>query len=88
MVLQDRGERIRVRPNDKIKMGDDGEWEDVGQVGQFQDGMWRVDVRDIWTATQQDRPVGRDSKREEATPRESSPQGPGSVIEEMYKKMK
>ena len=88
VVLQDRGERIRVRPNDKIKMGDDGEWVDVGQVGQFQDGMWRVDVRDIWTATQQDRPVGRDSKREEATPRESSPRGPGSVIEEMYKKMK
>ena len=88
VVLQDRGERIRVRPNDKIKMEDDGEWVDVGQVGQFQDGVWRVDVRDIWAATQQDRPVGRDSKREEATPRESSPRGPGSVIEEMYKKMK
>jgi hypothetical protein len=81
VVLQDRGERIRVRPNDKIKMGDDGEWVDVGQVGQFQDGVWRVDVRDIWAATQQDRPVGRDSKREEATPRESSPSSPlGEIL--------
>src|SRR5687768_11669540 len=28
VVLQERGERIRVRSNDKIKIGDDGEWVD------------------------------------------------------------
>ncbi len=88
VVLQDRGERIRVRPNDKIKIGNDGEWVDVGRVGQFQDGMWRVDVRDIWAATQQDRPVGRDSQRGEATPRESSPRGESSPLGDILKRMK
>jgi hypothetical protein len=88
VVLQDRGERIRVRPNDKIKIGNDGEWVDVGQVGQFQDGVWRVDVRDIWAATQQDRPEGRDSKRGEATPKETSPTGESSPLGDILKRMK
>jgi hypothetical protein len=88
VVLQDRGERIRVRPNDKIKIGDDGEWVDVGQVGQFQNGVWRVDMRDVWAATHQDRPKGRDSSRGEASPRETSPRGEGSPLGEILKRMK
>jgi hypothetical protein len=88
VVLQDRGERIRVRQNDKIKIGNDGEWVDIGQVGQFQDGVWRVDVQDIWAATQQDRPEGRDSKRGEATPKETSPGGESSPLGDILKRMK
>src|SRR5262249_17976679 len=33
---------IRVRPSDKIKVGEDWGWVDVGQVGQFQNGTWYV----------------------------------------------
>jgi hypothetical protein len=88
VVLQDRGERIRVRPNDKIKIGDDGEWVDVGKVGKFQNGAWRVDMRDVWAATHQDRPKGRDSRRGEASPRESSPRGEDSPLGEILKRMK
>jgi hypothetical protein len=88
VVLQGRGERIRVRQNDKIKIGNDGEWVDIGQVGQFQDGVWRVDVQDIWAATQQDRPEGRDSKRGEATPKETSPGGESSPLGDILKRMK
>jgi hypothetical protein len=88
VVLQDRGERIRVRPNDKIKVGDDGEWVDVGQVGQFQNGVWRVDMRDVWTATHQDRPEGRDSRSGGASPRETSPSGESSPLNEILKRMK
>ena len=88
VVLQDRGERIRVRPNDKIKVGDDGEWVDVDQVGQFQNGVWRIDMRDVWAATQQDRSESRDSRREEASPRETSPRGEGSPLGEILKRMK
>lgn len=87
VVLQDRGERIRVRPNDKIKIGGEGQWVAVDRVGQFQNGVWRVDMRDVWAATQQDRPVGRDSKRGEATPRESSPRGGDSILGEILKKV-
>ena len=88
MVLQERGERIRVRPNDKIKMGDDGGWVDVGQVGQFQNGMWRVDMRDVWAATHQDRPEGRDSRRGESPPRDTSPRGEDSALDQILKKIK
>jgi hypothetical protein len=88
VVLQDRGERIRVRPNDKIKIGDDGDWVDLDQVGQFKNGVWRVDMRDVWTATQQDRPKGRDSRSGGASPRETSPRGEGSPLNEILKRMK
>jgi hypothetical protein len=88
VVLQDRGKRIRVRPDDRIKIGEDGEWVDVGQVGQFQNGVWRIDMRDVWAATQQDRPESRDSRREEASPRETSPRGEGSPLGEILKRMK
>ena len=42
---------------------------DVGQVGQFQNGVWHVNVRAIWASTHQDRPEGRDSRRGEGPPR-------------------
>ena len=88
VVLQDRGERIRVRSNDKIKVGDDGEWVDLDQVGQFKNGVWRVDMRDVWTATHQDRPEGRDSRSGGASPKETSPTGEGSPLNEILKRMK
>ncbi len=55
VVLQERGQRIRVRPNYKMKVGEDWGWVDVGQVGQFQNGTWYVNVRDVWQATHRDR---------------------------------
>jgi hypothetical protein len=61
VVLQERGQRIRVRPNYKMKVGEDGGWVDVGQVGQFQNGTWYVNVRAVWQATHHDR---RESPRE------------------------
>jgi hypothetical protein len=88
VVLQDRGERIRVRSNDKIKVGDDGEWVDLNQVGQFKNGVWRVDMRDVWAATQQDRSEGRDSHSGGASPRETSPSGEGSPLNEILKRIK
>ena len=59
VVLQERGEQIRVRPHDKMKIGDDGgRWVEVGQIGQAQNGVWHVNVRNIWAATHQDHPEG------------------------------
>ena len=50
-TFEDGGHRIKVRPHYKIKVGDDWGWVDVGHVGQFQNGVWYVRVRDIWRAT-------------------------------------
>jgi hypothetical protein len=50
-VLQQGGEPIRVRPHDKMKVGDNRGWVDVGQVGQFQNGTWYATVRNVWQAT-------------------------------------
>jgi len=50
-VLEVDGQQIKVRPNYKIKVGEEWGWVDVGQVGQFQQGTWYVSVRDIWRAT-------------------------------------
>lgn len=47
------GARIKVRPNYKIKVGNDWGWVDLGRVGQFERGIWYVNVRDIWRATHQ-----------------------------------
>jgi hypothetical protein len=52
VVLQERGERINVRPNDKVKLGEDSSWVEVGQVGQFQNGMWSINVGQVWQAAQ------------------------------------
>jgi hypothetical protein len=60
---------IRVRPNYKIKVGDDWGWVDVGQVGQFQNGTWYVNVRDVWQATH-DRARPSDSRRGVVYPRD------------------
>jgi hypothetical protein len=88
VVLQERGERIRVRSNDKIKVGDDGDWVEVGQVGQFQNGVWHVNVRNVWAATHQDRPEGRDSRRGDVPPRETSPRGEDSALDQILKRIK
>lgn len=50
-LLEVDGESIKVRPGYKIKVGDDWGWVNVGEVGQFHDGIWSVSVRDIWQAT-------------------------------------
>ena len=50
-TFEEGGRRIKVRPHYKIKVGDDWGWVDVGHVGQFQNGIWYVRVRDIWRAT-------------------------------------
>ena len=80
-MLQDRDERIRVRPNYKIKVGNDWGWMDVEQVDQFQNGTWYVNVRNVWAATHYDRPEGRDSRRGEVSPRED-----GSPLDQILKK--
>ncbi|NMQ19100.1 hypothetical protein E4P82_07730 [Candidatus Competibacter phosphatis] len=57
------GGRIKVRPRYKIKVGNDWGWVNVGQVGHFQDGVWYVNVRDVWRATHRDRADhGRDDR--------------------------
>ncbi len=63
VFLEDGGVRIRVRPNYKIKVGEDWGWVDVGQIGQFQNGTWSVGVRNVWRATHQERRGVPDWKR-------------------------
>ncbi len=101
VVLQERGERLRVRPNYKIKVGEDWGWVDVGQVGQFQNGTWHVNVRQVWQATHRDRPRdnderrgyderrGDDPRRGEGSPREQeSPRGEASPLDQILRKLK
>ena len=88
VVLQERGERIKVRPNYKITVGDGGDWVDVGQIGQFRNGTWYVHVRDVWAATHQDRPAGRDARPGEVQPRDTSPRGEESALDQILKKIK
>ena len=57
-------ERIKVRPRYKIKVGNDWGWVNVGQVGHFQDGVWYVNVRDVWRATHRDRADHRRDDRD------------------------
>jgi hypothetical protein len=88
VVLQERGERIKVRPNYKITVGDGGDWVDVGQIGQFRNGTWYVHVRDVWAAAHQDRPAGRDARPGEVQPRDPSPRGEESPLDQILKKIK
>jgi len=89
VALQERGERIRVHSNYKIKLGADAGWVDVGEVGQLQNGVWHVNVRNVWAATHhQDRPEGRDSRRGEAPPKETSPRGEESPLDQILKRIK
>jgi len=83
VVLQERGGQIRVRPNDEMQVGDNSGWVEVGQVGQFQNGTWYVNMRDVWAATHPDRPEGRDTRRGEGTPK-----GEDSVVDQMLKRIK
>ena len=56
VVLGDEGGRsIRVRSEDKIKVGEDWGRVDIGAVGQLQGGVWNMSVRTIWQATHQHR---------------------------------
>ena len=57
-------DRIKVRPRYKIKVGNDWGWVNVGQVGHFQDGVWYVNVRDVWRATHRDRADHRRDDRD------------------------
>jgi len=50
-TFEEGGQRIKVRPHYKIQVGEDWGWVDVGQVGQFHNGVWYVRVGDIWRAT-------------------------------------
>jgi hypothetical protein len=88
VVLQERGERLRVRPNDTITVGDGGDWVEVGQIGQFRNGTWYVHVQDVWAATHQDRPAGRDARPSEVQPRDTSPRGEDSALDQLLKKIK
>lgn len=55
-TLEYDGENIKVRPNYKIKVGEDWGWVNVGDVGRFsRHGVWKLSVRDIWRATHPDR---------------------------------
>ncbi len=47
--------KIKVRPNYKIKVGDDWGRVNVRDVGRFQNGVWYVNVRDLWRVTHRDR---------------------------------
>ena len=71
-----------------MTMGDDKRWVEVGQVGQFQNGVWCVNIRNVWAATHQDRPEGRDSQRGEVAPRETSPRGEDSALDQILKRIK
>jgi hypothetical protein len=88
VVLQERGERIRIRPNYKITVGDSGDWVDVDQVGQFRDGSWHVNVRDVVTAAYQNHPEGRDARRGQAQPRDAAPKGEESPLDQILKRFK
>jgi hypothetical protein len=88
VVLQERGERIRIRPNYKITVGDSGEWVNVDQVGQFRNGTWYVNVRDVVTAAYQNHPEGRDARRGQGQPKDASPKGEESTLDQILKKIK
>ena len=87
-MLGEARQPIRVRSNYKMKVGDDWGWVDVGQVGQFQNGVWHVTVRNVWAATHQDHPEGRDGRSGESQPRETSPRGEDSALDQMLKRIK
>ena len=88
VVLQERGKRIKVRANDKITVGDSGDAVDVGQISEFRNGAWHVKVRDVWASTHPDGPQGRESRRSEVSPRETSPREEESTLEHLLKKIK
>ena len=86
VVLQERGERIRIRPNYKITVGDGGDWVDVGKVGEFRNGTWYVNVRDVVTAAYQNYPESRDARQGQGQPRDASPKGEESALDQILKR--
>ena len=58
--LADGERKIKVRPNYKIKVGDGWGRVNIRDVGQFQNGVWYVNVRDLWRATHRNRGDERD----------------------------
>ena len=52
--------KIKVLPNDQINVGSDGGRAKVRNVGQFQNGVWYVNVRDLWRVTHRDQGYERD----------------------------
>jgi hypothetical protein len=88
VVLQERGERIRIRPNYKIMVGDSGDWVQVDQVGQFRNSTWYVNVRDVVAAAYQNHPEGRDARPGQAQPRDASPKGEESPLDQILKRIK
>src|SRR5438132_969884 len=59
--------------------GDSGEWGRLSccsphfWLSRNPDRVWHVNVRNVWAATHQDRPEGRDGRSGEGQPRETSP---------------
>ena len=88
VVLQERGKRIKVRSHDKITVGDGGDSVEVGQIGEFRNGAWHVKVRDVWASTHPDGPQGRDARRGEVSPRDTSPREEESTLNQILKKIK
>ena len=55
-ILGDEGGRsLRVRADDKIKVGEDWGRVDIEAVGQLQSSIWNVSVRHVWRATHERR---------------------------------
>jgi len=71
-----------------LLVGDDKDWVEVGQIGAFRNGAWHVKVRDVWASTHPDGPQGRDSRRGEVSPRDTSPQKEESTRDQILKKIK
>ena len=65
--LEYRDVRIKVRASYKIKVGEDWGRVNLRDVGEFQNGVWYVNVRDVWRATHRDRGP-RDGNRYDQQP--------------------
>ena len=50
-LLGKSGLRVAELALGTMTFGEDWGWVDVGHVGQFNNGIWYVRVRDIWRAT-------------------------------------
>jgi hypothetical protein len=65
--------KIKVRPNYKIKVGDDWGRVNVRDVGRFQNGVWYVNVRDLWRATHRDRGDDRNRSSDRSSDQRNVP---------------
>lgn len=62
-LANEDGRRLHVSGSDKIKVGEDWGRVRIEDVGYLRDGVWRVNVRDIWQATHQDRPRREEGRK-------------------------